>query len=137
MQKKWIFLSGILVCLLVGCWALYSYYKPRTGTSEAKADFSLTAETLYKEFNTNEAAANERYNGKIISVQGSVSQVIQNENGVIILLSAGEEMGGVSCSFTNTTQEEAWPSAGEQVNIKGRCSGFLMDVNLVDAVLKK
>ena len=135
MQKKWIFLGGILVCLLVGSWALYQYHKPRTGTVQTKAAYTLDAETLYKEFSANEAAANERYNGKIIQVQGIVSQVIENANGVLIVLRAGDEMGGVSCSFTNDIEKKTWPQSGVQVTIKGRCSGFLMDVNLVDAVL--
>ena len=60
MQKKWIFLTGILLCLLAALWALYSYQKPRSGVQDATADYTMSSEMLYKAFNENEAAANGR-----------------------------------------------------------------------------
>lgn len=135
MQKKWIFLTGILVCLLVGGWAFYNYHKPRSVSGNEKAAYTLDAATLYRAFNTDEASANERYNGKILSVKGVVDQVIKNEKAVIIVLEAGDELGGVSCSFSTVEKTYEWPEVGALVTINGRCSGFLMDVNLVDAVL--
>lgn len=40
-------------------------------------------------------------------------------------------MGGINCAMHNMATP---PDKGDRVTIKGRCTGYLMDVNLVDAV---
>lgn len=135
MQKKWIFLAGLLVCLLAGGWAYYNYNKPRAGVTSVAAAHTLGAEQLYDEFATNEATATEKYVGKAIAVTGVVSSVQQSADGATtVLLKAGDAMGGISCSMA---AKENRPAEGSTVTIKGRCTGFLMDVNLVDAIIIK
>ena len=132
MKKKWIFLTGLFVCLLAAAWLYYNYQKPRAGVAAKEAAYTITATELYNAFATNEAAANEKYNGKIITVNGIVTDVTKSEDALLVILK-GSESGGVSCSFTNN--KHTIPRTGSEVTIKGRCTGFLMDVNLVDAVL--
>jgi hypothetical protein len=132
MQKKWIFLIGILLCLAVAAVVYYNYQKPRTGVGGKSAAYSISAEALYNAFITNEAAADQQYTGKVLQVKGAVMEVQKSETSVLVILKGAESGGGVSCLFTNT-KEKDWPAVGSEVNVKGRCSGFLMDVNLVDA----
>ena len=63
---------------------------------------------------------------------------IQNVNGSqIILLGSAEAMGGVSCKLSNEEKDKKITAKkSTTVTIKGRCSGYLMDVNLVDCILK-
>jgi hypothetical protein len=99
----------------------------------AKADFSITADALYKAFSSNETEANKTYGGKVVQVRGVVAEVQATEASVNVLLSSGSVTGGVNCSLADRlTAKELSP--GKQVTIKGRCAGFLMDVSLVDAV---
>lgn len=132
MQRKWIILTGILLLILSSAVAYQMYQKPRVGVDDKKPDYTLSAVALYHDFYTNENAANEKYNNKVLEVSGEIAEMKQEENKTTILLK-GTEAGGINCSLKNKVEKPI--SIGSNVKIKGRCTGFLMDVNLVDGVL--
>lgn len=119
---------------MVAGWAYYSYNKPRSGVTGKATDYDVSAAQLYNDFASNEAAATEKYGGKVIAVHGVVNEVQRNSDGVLVLMQADEAPGGISCSMT-TNDAAVLPEAGTSITIKGKCTGFLMDVNLVDAVI--
>lgn len=133
MPKKWIFLTGLLLCLVTAVWLYRSYYKPRAGVQNVASVYELDAAKLYEDFVTNEAAANARYNGKVLAVTGKIADIQQEDSALLIVLE-GTNGGGVSCSFA-TPLPKKLPAIHTTSTIKGRCTGFLMDVNLVDAIL--
>ena len=50
----------------------------------------------------------------------------------------GSADGGVNCSILKKDLDPGDKfNTGDSVTIKGKCTGFLMDVNLVDCVIKK
>jgi len=126
-------LTGLLLCLVAAVWFYLSYTQPRAGVKNEVADYKLNATDLYKEFATDEEAANKKYNGKIISVTGKFID-IQKEKEALLMVIEGEGGGGISCRFSPPLPLQI-PELQQTVTIKGRCTGFLMDVNLVDAVL--
>ena len=136
MQKKWIFFAGILLLLMAGGWSYYLYQKPRAGVQGARAVYTLSAEKLFAAFAQNEQAANQTYTGKVVEVKGVVSEVQQANNTTSILLGAGGATGGINCSLAGPLISTVRPKKGAVVIVKGRCTGFLMDVNLVDGVLQ-
>jgi hypothetical protein len=75
--------------------------------------------------------------GKVIEVSGIVSSVNESVDYVSINLKAAAE-GGVNCSISkkDLSADETFKK-GDSLTIKGKCTGFLMDVNLVDCVLRK
>lgn len=133
MPKKWIFLTGLLLCLIVAAVVYYSYNKPRAGVENKSVAYKLEAKELYKEFANNEAAANAKYNGKVLAVTGKIIDIQKDEDALLIVLD-GANGGGISCSFTPPLPKNI-PALHSVITVKGRCTGFLMDVNLVDAVL--
>ena len=135
MKVKLAIVAGcIVICAAIG-W--YVYNEPHKGVSDVKPDIQITAADLYNDFQRNEASANKKYLNKVIEVTGNVSEV-QNVNGSpIILLSSTGDMGGVSCQLANNgSNNKNNLKTSTIITIKGKCSGYLMDVNLVDCVLK-
>jgi len=132
MQKKQILFAGIVVCLCVAGWGYYQYQKPRAGAAQAKAAYQVTAEQLYQAYSPAEAMADKKYNGNAVAVRGVVADVQTTAHATNVLLRAGAETGGVNCSLQ---QPEAHVAVGRRITVKGRCTGFLMDVSLVDAVV--
>ncbi|WP_343671793.1 hypothetical protein [Chitinophaga sp.] len=133
-RKKTILFAAVLLCLVAGGTGYYLYNKPRTTAAEAHTDDSVTAQELYSIYAKDEKTAGKLYENKVLEVTGTVMQVEQSGNEVSVLLSAGDaNPGGVNCSLAENTNP--LPKSGETVRVKGKCTGFLMDVSLVDATI--
>ena len=126
------FVIGGLITLIVG-WYFYTMKVP--GIDGVEADYNVTADELYNAFEQEEAKAMELYEGKVISVQGEIISIKDNEKGTNITLKAENAMiGGINCSFNNAINEQ---SKGDIIRIKGRCQGLLMDVILNNCVVNE
>lgn len=135
MMKK---VLPLLVALgvLAAIAAYFVYNKPHRDIAAEEAAFSLTADELFDNFETDEAAANAKYLDKVLEVTGEVAEVSENSAGqaVITITAANAMLGGVSA-----TMQEAGTvsiSEGETVTVKCRCTGFLMDVILINCSVK-
>ncbi|OMP79707.1 hypothetical protein [[Flexibacter] sp. ATCC 35208] len=133
-RKKTILFVAVFLCLMAGGSGYYLYNKPRTTAAEAHTDDSVTARELYGTYAKDEKTAGKLYENKVLEVTGIVMNVEQNGKEVSVLLSAGEtNPGGVNCSLADNSDQ--LPKNGETIRVKGRCTGFLMDVSLVDATI--
>ena len=138
MKVKLAIVAGCVIICAAIAWYLYNEYnEPHKGVADIRSDIQITATDLYSDFQSNETNANKKYLNKVIEVTGNVSEV-QNVNGSqIILLSSAGNMGGVSCQLTNDeNNKKKIVKKSTTITIKGKCSGYLMDVNLVDCELK-
>ncbi|RXK82791.1 OB-fold protein [Filimonas effusa] len=133
MKRKNIVLFAIaLLCLLAGFRAYYLYQKPRTTAAEEKTEITIEAKALYQAYGSNEQQAGKQFSNKILEVNGIVSEVQAAGNNFSVLLTGDEKTGGgVNCSITDKDSDK--PVKGQTVKIKGRCTGFLFDVNISDA----
>lgn len=136
MRRKYL-LIAILVWVLLIAMGLYIYNKPHSSAANIKPDYSLDATDLYKQFQQDEAVANKKYLDKVIEVKGTVAEVQRSGKNATVELRGESAMGGINCSFTNMEPNIQITSKGSLLTIKGKCSGFLMDVNLVDCVVEE
>lgn len=126
----------VLLLVLIGAFVGYKMYnKPHENIENATADLKISAEQLFKEFETDENAANEKYLDKLVQVSGTVLSADTDENGntKVILDSGG--MFGVVCQLDELSEHKRTTfTEGEQINFKGKCTGINMDVLLVRCV---
>jgi hypothetical protein len=116
-------LAGILAALIM-------YNRKHVDTAKAKPDFIITATALQKEFEENEKTASARYINKIIEVSGVISSVTPaDSNNLNIALKTGSDMSSVICTLHGIADGSGF-KAGNEITIRGECSGFLMDVLL-------
>lgn len=116
-------LSGI-------CAAVYMFYLEEADSSVLKPDYVITAEDLQKAFLDNEATASEKYVNKIIEVRGRILAIEPGERSTTnISLDTGTEVSEVICTM-NSGKIPLKLKKGDEVTIRGRCSGYLMDVLL-------
>jgi hypothetical protein len=136
MRKIIFFGIGILLLCLAG-WGIYKVYKPHSNVAGEEAAAELSARNLYNEFQSAENTANKKWVGKVIEVSGTISSVSDAGNYLSVNLEATAD-GGVNCSILkkDLNPDDKF-NKGDSVTIKGKCTGFLMDVNLVDCVVKK
>jgi len=112
--------AGILAALIM-------FNKKHVDTSKAKPDYVLTATAIQKEFEDNEISASGRYINKIIEISGAVTSVTSDSSHLNITLKTGNDMSSVICTFP-ASAEASNVKNGDEVTLRGECSGFLMDV---------
>lgn len=110
--------------------ALYMYNLKATDMSKAKPDFVISASDLQKEFEIDETAASKKYINKILEITGKIGSVKPSGNKVLsISLVTGNELSSVICTFP-AISDTSKLIMGNDITLRGQCSGFLMDVLL-------
>ncbi|MEJ8757157.1 hypothetical protein WG947_09130 [Pontibacter sp. H259] len=119
--------------------ALLMYNKPHRDTASSESDFAVEAPALLQEFTENEPAANQKYLDKVVAVKGKVKSITTDEEGNINLtLNANNDMAGVICTIPKAEASSAADvKEGDEVTVKGVCTGVLMDVVLIRCVVEK
>jgi hypothetical protein len=137
MRKKYYILITCFVLLVSGtAWALYLYNKPHQNVAGLRPAFRIDGADLYSEYRRDEAAANQKFTNKVLEVKGVIAGEQFTDSTVNIQLSTGEPDAVINCNFlVKDPVKPHFPSKGAAVAIKGRCTGFLEDVNLVDCVI--
>lgn len=135
MIKK-ILLALILLAVIGGAIGYYQYNRPVASIENKKPEVEITADDLVSAFTDDENAANQQYNEKIVQVKGTVSNMTKEDNLNKIYLETDNPMSGVICEMEEG-QELGTLKTGDEVKIKGRCTGFLSDVILVQSSLVK
>jgi hypothetical protein len=110
--------------------ALYMFNLKHTDMSKAKPDFIVSATDLQKEFELNETAASARYINKILEVTGTITSITHADSNYLnISLKTGSDISNVICTFP-AVGDLSMLKTGEEITLRGQCSGFLMDVLL-------
>jgi hypothetical protein len=136
MRKIYFFGIGLLLICLAA-WGLYTVYKPHRNVEGEDAAATLTATSLYNEFAKNESEANKKWTGKVLEVKGIISSVTESGNYISLNLAATAD-GGVNCSvLKKDLPADHTFNKGDSISVKGKCTGFLMDVNMVDCIITK
>jgi hypothetical protein len=137
-KKRTILWSGILLLVIVAAgYGWYLYQKPHTSTAGERAEVTIDADSLFHQYQADEHSADLKYMGKVMSVTGRLMDIQRNGNSVIWILSTQPGGGGINCQLFPDTNTDTEPKKGDVVTVKGRCTGFLMDVNLSDCVPDK
>lgn len=134
-MKKYIWYL-LMAVLAGGAYGYYQYNRPVASLESANADVVLEAPALLKAFETNETTANTQYLDKVIEVSGQISRIEEDGEKKSIYLSTGNEMSSVICEMELGTPSDGL-AVGGKVTVKGKCTGYLMDVVLVQSVVKK
>jgi hypothetical protein len=131
-----IILFVILLTGLAGIIAGIRFYNLRNkNLLKEKPDFTITAEELRKEFESDEIASTSKFVNKIVEVTGVVSSIDKGENNALnVTLTTGSSLSSIICTFSGNTDTSGL-KAGQAVTLRGECSGFLMDVLLNNCVL--
>ena len=120
--KKWL-LAFFVLLLAGGGIVWYIFTEKFDDTKSVKADHTVAAMDLIKEFKTDTRLANEKYSEKIIVVNGVVSE-IKNADTTSNIIMRDTSGAYIIYAFQEQHLAEARQmKIGDQVSIKGSCSG--------------
>ena len=127
----------ILIIGLLGIFIGYKMYnKPHINVAKKSVDINIAASTLLADFSSDETKANTKYLDKIIAVKGRVTSIEFNGEKAAISLQTKDDFGSVVCYLVkDEVKKSAAIKEGQEVILKGICTGFLMDVILVKCVV--
>jgi hypothetical protein len=135
MRRK-IVIGSVFIMVLAISAGFFLYNKPSERIVSAKARYSLHATQLYNEFDKSEAAANAKYLNTVVSVRGVIREISPvDRKGVTIVLETKNPLFGVSCQLPNGNKGEIL-RRGQEVQVKGLCTGKLMDVVLMKCIIQ-
>jgi len=130
MSKRIRFILVFLIVALIAAVAAwkYTFKKSESNVASHKTEVTIDAPELLQAFEINEDSANMKYLDKVILVSGTVGSISKDSLGYTVYLKEEDAISGIVCSFDNASFDSALVKPGSQINVKGICTGYLMDV---------
>jgi hypothetical protein len=127
-----IFLGLLALAFAAAGYGFYLYHKKPPDTRKEPPAYEIASTTLVAAFNKNETAASLQFLDKVIAVKGVVTIIkIDSADQATVFLDGGDPMDAVICSFYKEELSSVKNlHQGQEVTIKGNCTGKLMDVVL-------
>ncbi len=136
-MRKVLILFAVVSVVSIGI-GYYMYTMPPQNLTNVKPEAVVSAEELMSLYEDDEDAANKAYLGKVIEVRGKITETKMNGDGTKqIMLESSSMMGGISCNLDVEDAQKIYSAlqVGQIVDIKGKCTGYLMDVVLERCVV--
>lgn len=123
----------IVIMIIIG---VKIYNKPHVDVVKTTANFKLSSTDLLDEFILDENIAAKKFANKIVEITGIIQNVSTTKGKGIITLKGTE--ANVICQLNEKENKKIMQLKKHQnITIKGQCSGFLLDVMLVNCVVKQ
>lgn len=134
-KKAFYVLAALVLAFIIG-WFIFLNI-PKASSEGKTADVQISVDELYTAFESDEAAANDQYIGKIVEVTGTITEITADEQGApVVLLASGSGMGGVLVTLEKDQKEKIdQQEVGGPITLKGVCTGMLMEVVLNKGVV--
>ena len=124
----------VIAILAIGVMAIlaYRFYnKPHRVVADEEA-VRIDAVELFDAFQQDEHKANLLYLDKALEIKGSVSEILQNQDGkTVVVLKTNDPLFGISCTMSTPVTVQP----GMMVTIKGICTGYLSDVVITNGLM--
>ena len=113
---------------------------PEAPPQPPSIDVKVSAADLFKAYEANEIAADQRFKGKLLEVSGKIDSIGKDllDNPYVSLKSGGQfDILGIQAFFDEAaTSQLAGLSKGQSVTLQCRCDGKMMNVMLKDCALR-
>lgn len=117
---------GIIVILALSSLLSRNDPPPMTAKAPEKAPIAITSEQLYREYDENEIAADQKYSRKALRVSGTIRDIGKTFGDKPFLnLSTGQFSHQVMVSFPARSYDDQLASfkRGEWIELTGTCTG--------------
>lgn len=129
-------LALLMIIIVALGMALYWYNKPHVDVKKSDAAYVLTAQNLIYEYQQNETKSNEKFAENVVQVNGKVFEISTLKGNCVITLKDENLESGIICHMIPEENRKALKlNKGQDIEIKGICTGYLLDVIMVRCTL--
>jgi len=130
-SKEFGWLVPVIILLILVFWAALNYKQSSPNPTAAEqsnaspeVSYTLTADSLYREYEENEVAADAKYKGQVIIISGIIQDIGKDIMDAAYVVLAAEGLFGVQCMYAKGEElSVAHLFKGQQITIKGVVSG--------------
>jgi len=124
-----------MVVLIIFSLLAYGSMETDVDTHETRgkaAEYQISADKLFQEYDANEVAADNKYKGHIVIVEGTITDIGKDITDQAYLVIGGDGfLDGVQCLFTKGEEPSfSSISKGDHIRVKGEVSGKMGNVLL-------
>jgi len=128
-----VFIS-LLILILVA--AISQFNKDHVDVKKEKASMIIEIDEMLTNFKNDEDNANKKYTDKIIQLKGVISEISTQDGNATVTLDSPNFDANIICSFQSEDNLKILKfKAGDEIFLKGICTGYLLDVVVVKCVL--
>ena len=137
-KNKYTFISLFFIIIIIGLlFLLNQYNKPSVDVTNLDADLVINVDEILKDFQKDEEKANLKYTNNIIEVHGEISKISTVDGNATITLKDNQFDSNVICNVQPQENKEVLQlKKGDQISLKGICTGYLLDVIMVKCVIE-
>lgn len=142
MEKRMKYGRALLLSFIAGL-ATYSFLFHSSWCSHAQtkeAAMHISTPDLLGLFDKNEVVFDREYLNKVVSMQGVVKKIkkIDGEDYILYLGRDPDQGPSVRCSLDSLYNHAPLPvKTGDSITLSGTCAGRLMDIILIQCIIKK
>lgn len=127
----------LLILFGAGVYFYKEYNRKPANISNVEPDASVSASALVEIYESDEAKANHQFLGKTLQVTGAIAEINNQQDTLVnVLIGESNSMHKVSCLLDNRyTALVRNYRVGQQIIIRGVCTGYLMDVEMNRCVM--
>lgn len=127
--KKILFLAVLVAATGAAIYGWREYNRKNEDLAGAKEKYTVEATQLISEFNQNDSAANARYLGQVVAVNGMVKGLEKDDEGkYTLVIGDTTDMSSVRCALDSTHAADATGlQRGQTVKVRGAFTGFKKD----------
>ena len=131
--KKQVKIFLFILALIVMSFSFYRMFtKPGLDVNDVSPEVKISWSDLVNSFEKDEIKASALYLDKVIEVSGTIVDLSESDKSLVIVLGDSDKDISVICQIQDTELEDVPKVAiGDELVIKGLCTGYLMDVMLI------
>ncbi|MBN1926631.1 MAG: hypothetical protein JW798_12425 [Prolixibacteraceae bacterium] len=128
----------VLALIVAGAW-YYLMHMPEKNLANQTPDYIIAATDLALEYEGAPEVSDKKYIDRVVEVTGIVAEISKDQNDqTVIILQSPESFTGILCTLAEKEEKAARDiAAGDNITLKGICTGMLFEVVLNRCVIVK
>jgi len=127
----------VLVLIIISLFFIINLYnKPFIDIKKSNPELEVTAQEILDDYLADEYSANEKYVDNLIQIKGEVAEISFDKGISIITLKDRSGFSSIICHMLPEANLNVLKlKKGNQITIKGVCTGYLFDIMMVRCIL--